>query len=255
MREGLVGDDLWIMVEDEFMMTAREFTRHLHQAEYDRLKRLAKEQNASTASDLGRSERSQGLSNQAKFRKRSEVLADKQKALLEPFASEEDSDDDLWSQNPQLAGLMSHDRRSSSKLSQIAIIKSNTRASLGFSQVQKQSRVSSRDVAYTSKVDSSDHSADREDVLDKMSSSHLMTNAPTVKRSPGVPQAYELEFSEHRLKSGKHKAKSSETDEALPATDQLSFAERTAKRRVDPVKIKKREENAISMDQVPTFLI
>ena len=36
-------DDLWVMVEDELLSTAQAFTRHLHHAEYLRLKRLAAE--------------------------------------------------------------------------------------------------------------------------------------------------------------------------------------------------------------------
>lgn len=44
MRKGLskfdLRDDEWMMVEDEFLETAKLFTRHLHIAEYDRLKEV-----------------------------------------------------------------------------------------------------------------------------------------------------------------------------------------------------------------------
>jgi hypothetical protein len=43
MRPGLDADDAYIMVEDEFLATARTFTAHLHHAEYKRLKALARE--------------------------------------------------------------------------------------------------------------------------------------------------------------------------------------------------------------------
>ncbi|EFR02395.1 hypothetical protein MGYG_05392 [Nannizzia gypsea CBS 118893] len=44
---GLDADDQYIMVEDEFLATARAFTAHLHQAEYTRKKKQAKTENAS----------------------------------------------------------------------------------------------------------------------------------------------------------------------------------------------------------------
>ena len=42
------------MVEDELLHTARRFTAHLHRAEYDRLKRQARTQNANTVSEMER---------------------------------------------------------------------------------------------------------------------------------------------------------------------------------------------------------
>ncbi|KAF2495844.1 hypothetical protein BU16DRAFT_526396 [Lophium mytilinum] len=40
MKEGVGADDDWMMVEDEFLATATLFTKHLHQAEYARLRKL-----------------------------------------------------------------------------------------------------------------------------------------------------------------------------------------------------------------------
>jgi len=42
MRPGLSADDIYIMVEDEFLSTARLYTAHLHRAEYQRLKLLSR---------------------------------------------------------------------------------------------------------------------------------------------------------------------------------------------------------------------
>ncbi|KAK4081804.1 uncharacterized protein Triagg1_2545 [Trichoderma aggressivum f. europaeum] len=42
------------MVDDEFLHMAQRFTAHLHRAEYDRLKALAKAQNAATISEIER---------------------------------------------------------------------------------------------------------------------------------------------------------------------------------------------------------
>ncbi|KAL2153004.1 hypothetical protein VTH82DRAFT_4159 [Thermothelomyces myriococcoides] len=54
MIEGIDHDDMYRMVEDEFLAVAGEFTRHLHAAEYQRLKRLAKSQNAETIQNISR---------------------------------------------------------------------------------------------------------------------------------------------------------------------------------------------------------
>jgi hypothetical protein len=43
MKEGIGADDDWMMVEDEFLSTATLFTRHLHHAEYVRLRKLQAE--------------------------------------------------------------------------------------------------------------------------------------------------------------------------------------------------------------------
>ncbi|KAI8679748.1 hypothetical protein NCS57_00253400 [Fusarium keratoplasticum] len=47
-------DDRYRMVEDEFLNMAHQFTTHLHRAEYNRLKSLAKSQNADTIREIER---------------------------------------------------------------------------------------------------------------------------------------------------------------------------------------------------------
>ncbi|GAB1318722.1 hypothetical protein MFIFM68171_08932 [Madurella fahalii] len=54
MIEGVDQDDKYRMVEDEFLAVAGDFTRHLHTAEYQRLKNLAKSQNAETIQNISR---------------------------------------------------------------------------------------------------------------------------------------------------------------------------------------------------------
>ncbi|UPK97233.1 hypothetical protein LCI18_008168 [Fusarium solani-melongenae] len=54
MRPGPQHDDRYRMVEDEFLNTAHQFTTHLHRAEYNRLKSLAKSQNADTIREIER---------------------------------------------------------------------------------------------------------------------------------------------------------------------------------------------------------
>ncbi|KAH0497001.1 hypothetical protein TgHK011_004338 [Trichoderma gracile] len=54
MIPGVLNDDKYRMVEDEFLRIAQRFTAHLHRAEYDRLKALAKAQNADTIREIER---------------------------------------------------------------------------------------------------------------------------------------------------------------------------------------------------------
>ncbi|KAH8882620.1 hypothetical protein GQ53DRAFT_457151 [Thozetella sp. PMI_491] len=54
MIDGAEHDDRYRMVEDEFISVAGDFTRHLHAAEYQRLKTLAKSQNADTIKNISR---------------------------------------------------------------------------------------------------------------------------------------------------------------------------------------------------------
>jgi len=54
MIDGIDYDDRYRMVEDEFLAVAGEFTRHLHAAEYQRLKGLAKSKNAETIDNISR---------------------------------------------------------------------------------------------------------------------------------------------------------------------------------------------------------
>ncbi|PTB70649.1 hypothetical protein BBK36DRAFT_1165161 [Trichoderma citrinoviride] len=54
MIPGVLNDDKYRMVEDEFLHVAQRFTAHLHRAEYDRLKALAKAQNADTIREIER---------------------------------------------------------------------------------------------------------------------------------------------------------------------------------------------------------
>lgn len=111
MKEGFDQDDMWVMVEDEFLETAQQFTRHLHHAEYQRLKRLAEENKAAGQDDIVRPVDGKSvLSVAGQKRAESERLRRKQrKALREVVADKQDGEhweDDAWASNPRLAGLM-----------------------------------------------------------------------------------------------------------------------------------------------------
>ena len=88
-------DDEWMMVEDEFLDTAKLFTRHLHIAEYEKLKERieAKKKEQVEAArpvvDAGK------LSFEGKMKEKTRVQEKRQrKALRDVFASQNDDDED-----------------------------------------------------------------------------------------------------------------------------------------------------------------
>lgn len=54
MVDGIDGDDIYRMVEDEFYLIANKFTAHLHAAEYQKLQEEAKSHNAATIRNISR---------------------------------------------------------------------------------------------------------------------------------------------------------------------------------------------------------
>jgi hypothetical protein len=162
MKDGLAGDDIWVMVEDEFLATAKAFTAHLHHAEYQRLKGLARAgmKRKSDGSSIGNSNDKDWagsvgrtiarpvdgrarLSGEARNWVRAEELKEEQgRALMNVGADlqerkndgEEEWEDDVWRSNPRLAGLMVR-REHSSKL--VGLVGTQT-------QTQQQARLVER---------------------------------------------------------------------------------------------------------------
>lgn len=98
MRKGVskfdLRDDEWMMVEDEFLETAKLFTRHLHIAEYDRLKESieAKKKEAEVARPVVAGAK---RSVEGAMKERAKVQNSRQKkAIRDVFASQEDSSED-----------------------------------------------------------------------------------------------------------------------------------------------------------------
>ncbi|KAK7534603.1 hypothetical protein IWX49DRAFT_298627 [Phyllosticta citricarpa] len=144
MRDGLDADDIWVMVEDEFLDTSRLFTQHLHHAEYHRLKRLVRAKNESVLQNMARPvDLRFGMSIEKRKMKESKIKAENQAETLrnlgaknvEATRNSDDSGDDAtpWMFDPQLGGLMAGNAPSSSQqLAKLAGSKSNTRAAAGF---------------------------------------------------------------------------------------------------------------------------
>ncbi|KAK4693183.1 hypothetical protein P7C71_g4161, partial [Lecanoromycetidae sp. Uapishka_2] len=84
MRPGLDADDIYIMVEDEFHSVAQQFTKHLHHAEYIRLRNEAKSRNAGTINSISRPTDSvTAMREELKKKKQAEAHAAKTKAGVE----------------------------------------------------------------------------------------------------------------------------------------------------------------------------
>ena len=96
MIDGMENDDGWMMVEDELLTTARLFTAHLHHAEYQRLKELARSRPADRlARPAG------GASDASTVLKR---LADG--ASTDAIDEMDNEELDPYNNDPLLAGLM-----------------------------------------------------------------------------------------------------------------------------------------------------
>jgi hypothetical protein len=86
-------DDEWMMVEDEFLETAKLFTRHLHIAEYEKLKATIEEKKKDAA-EVARpvvADAKRSTSGAMKEKARVQALKQK-KAIRDVFASQEEED-------------------------------------------------------------------------------------------------------------------------------------------------------------------
>ncbi|KAL2259567.1 hypothetical protein VTK26DRAFT_6719 [Humicola hyalothermophila] len=109
MIEGIDHDDRYRMVEDEFLAVAGDFTRHLHAAEYQRLKNLAKSQNAETIQNISRPVTGD-MTDLAK--RRQDVLGKQRSGLAKVLGKRPARDDSPPPQPPtSLQGLMNSPRK------------------------------------------------------------------------------------------------------------------------------------------------
>ena len=198
MREGYMADDIYMMVEDEFLSTAKMFTQHIHHAEYVRLKKLARSRGPGTLQSItrptdGRTEQSNGLRLKLEGEEKQRHIKDGVQKARGDEDSSEAADD--YMQDPQLAGLMTADSQMRTDLTELTKAKSNTRAAAGFSQSprnmermrdmlagtsQMRSVTSSSNPRQTFEDDV--YSEDSEDDLDAPSKPRRPTYAKTEKR-------------------------------------------------------------------------
>lgn len=143
MIEGLEHDDLYRMVEDEFLSTAQQFTAHLHAAEYHRLKAASKLQNADTIRDIsrpvvGRMTDLVKIKQERKARQQKQKIA-AQKAAANKGHGHDDADTESNDHQPSttLYGLMESPRKKAARLDNLTkVVTSTTRAAAGFDGVQ-----------------------------------------------------------------------------------------------------------------------
>ena len=125
MIEGIAHDDQYRMVEDEFRSVAGDFTRHLHTAEYQRLKGLAKSRNSETIENISRPVTGE-MTDIVKRRHLALDTASKQRQgiakTLGKRASRGGSDEEASSRRPatSLQGLMDSPRKPTVPLTSLA---------------------------------------------------------------------------------------------------------------------------------------
>ena len=153
MRPGLSADDIYIMVEDEFHAVAQTFTKHLHHAEYIRLRNAAKERNASTINDISRPVAlDTTMREETRKKKEAEARQVKIKDALESIKGpkrtkgpldesdsdfEEDRQDDPW-QGTQLQHFIhTTPKKPLIGLTGLQGVVSHTRAAAGYSKREK----------------------------------------------------------------------------------------------------------------------
>lgn len=137
MIDGFNNDDRYRMVEDEFLDVAKEFTQHLHAAEYQRMKNSAKAQNAATINAISRpvttkmgGETHRKVESIARAKKQADAIKD-----IHGDQPKEEGDSDE-SQGPWLGtalhGLMEKPRASAVPLTDISGFHSTSKAAAGY---------------------------------------------------------------------------------------------------------------------------
>lgn len=223
MKEGFDQDDMWVMVEDEFLETAKQFTRHLHHAEYQRLKRLTRERKASSADDIVQPVDGKTVMSVAEQKRmEGERLRRQQRKVLRHAAGgREDSEeweDGAWASNPRLAGLMA--RSQTTNLAKLIDSQSQTQ----LPELQPRERPPRVEEPISSP------------------SPDLTSSPPPVFNKANI------------VSSTRHQA----ADSTPPKTDsRVKFAERhnhTGSRRPKP-KQEEEKRKSVKLDEIPTFLV
>jgi hypothetical protein len=132
MIEGYDGDDIWMIVEDEFQSVAQSFTAHLHHAEYKKrvLEARSRPRNAFPTA-------TQPMSQDARRRLQKDVLHDQQQNALAAVgagsrtAAFDDNIEDPW-RGTSIAGLIARGSQEKKSLRGLDRIPSSTRAAQGF---------------------------------------------------------------------------------------------------------------------------
>lgn len=148
MNEGVENDDVFRMVEDEFLAIAQQFTVHLHAAEYKRQKNLVKERKADAIESIARPV-SGKMPSSTQRKVESITQAKAQKSVLQDLlgrkpGKSDDSDDSDGEVLPYtgttLHGLMDSPRRKAASLARIRPLVIASRSTAGFQKPKAQSK-------------------------------------------------------------------------------------------------------------------
>lgn len=138
MIDGFGNDDRYRMVEDELLDMAKEFTQHLHAAEYLRMKKAAKAQDSTAVNSISRPVTSK-MDDQTKRKVESIARARKLSEVIKGIHGDqpqEPGDDSDESQGPWLGtalhGLMERPRASALPLTDISGFRSTSKAAAGY---------------------------------------------------------------------------------------------------------------------------
>lgn len=138
MVEGFQNDDKYRMVEDEFLDIAKEYTQHLHAAEYLRLKAAARNKSAATAGEITRpvigsmpDATKRKLESVDRAKKQAEAVAKlkKEKGKIEYESDPEAPEPWLGT---ALHGLMEEPTRPTSTITDVVDTASTSKAAKGF---------------------------------------------------------------------------------------------------------------------------
>jgi hypothetical protein len=255
MIDGVENDDGWMMVEDELLTTARRFTAHLHHAEYQRLKRLARSRplDALSRPTVGRTEEQPSGSSHAKERGRDtrDGVKNEMKNLTahatapadDPLDEEEQ---DPYNEDPLLAELMNRPEQFGEFIG-VQRDKRDVNQQVAASGVKRQ-----RMPLVPNAENRPDKSLNVE-MKNRHESSEATKSSTGYHKEPGhagEPQSVPLEF--------ENKSPKGSRGSSLPA----KFASKLAKRKLDDNEgdddkksHHKTKENAASIADVPTFLL
>ncbi|KAK2763269.1 hypothetical protein FQN54_009905 [Arachnomyces sp. PD_36] len=208
MREGLDGDDIYVMVEDEFQAVAQSFTQHLHYAEYVRRTRQARIDNATKIDEVARrTDPKTAMRAETRKKKDAETLAERHRLGLEKMKGpalerrpavdseeedtriEEDEEDDPWL-GTSLQGLMTKSIKSQSLVG-LQGIQSATRAAAGYSKSSGSNTIQSPSTGARNQphvIDGDVTASGEDDDLDAEPSREPAQRKPaTPRRDPPLP--------------------------------------------------------------------
>ncbi|KAI1740099.1 hypothetical protein F4680DRAFT_120707 [Xylaria scruposa] len=177
MIDGIDGDDRYRMVEDEFLTTARQFTAHLHAAEYERLKDASELENAQMIKNISRPVVGQ-LTNLVKIKQERKALIKKQRLatrkLRRDDSGDETTDDhnDSW-QKLSLHGLMESSGKQAKRPDSLPSALPVTRAAAGFHRMPSDVASLSRPKLGSSPDTTHHHMHESEDCMSVTSSRGL----------------------------------------------------------------------------------